>query len=277
MYYPVKDMHPERQMVQYSAPHDSCDPVGVFFKLVKGSLPGIPLQFEPGSNFNYGFSSDVLGFVIEKVTGVTLEEYFKEHIFDPLGMKSTTFYLTPELEEEKVPLNVRRDGKLELFDPIERIFETDPDKLYLRLGGVGLYSTSRDYLTLLRHLLQIHAGTASNPVFSKEIVSSLFTPSLGEEAERTLTRFRSFMNPRSPWGEGAQWSTALALNTVDWPGQRKKYSGCWFGWANTRYFIDPTTGVAAVLNMQMIPTLDEEVEVYASQLEKVLYAGLQMQ
>jgi hypothetical protein len=92
-------------------------------------------------------------------------------------MKTTTFYLAPAVEKNKVPLNVRKDGKLELYDPNERVFETDPGKgdfdefsidrvpfvltqslVYLRFGGVGLYSTPRDYLTFLRHLLQIHGG-----------------------------------------------------------------------------------------------------------------------
>ena len=52
----------------------------------------------------------------------------KENIFNPLGMKSTTFYLTPELNENKIPFNIRRDGKLYIYDPTERLFETDPEK-----------------------------------------------------------------------------------------------------------------------------------------------------
>ena len=83
--------------------------------------------------------------MIEKVTGITLEEYLyvlalrltlrfsnlitsKKNFFDPLGMKTTSFYLSPELERNKVPLNLRRGGKLELFDPNQRLFETDPSK-----------------------------------------------------------------------------------------------------------------------------------------------------
>jgi CubicO group peptidase (beta-lactamase class C family) len=52
----------------------------------------------------------------------------KTNIFNPLGMNDTSFYLTPDLVKNKVPLNIRRDGKLEVFDPNERLFETDPGK-----------------------------------------------------------------------------------------------------------------------------------------------------
>jgi len=273
--YPWKDINPERQISQYSSPHSKEDPIEEFFRLVKGPLPGIPLQFEPGSNFGYGFSSDVLGFVVEKVAGVTLEEYFKKNILDPLRMKNTSFHLTPKLLKDKVPLNIRKDGKLQLFDPEVRLFETDPEKVHLRLGGVGLYSTARDYLSLLRHLLQIHDGTATDAVFSKETVSSIFTPALDERGAQTATGFISLIGGDSPW-KGAQWSTALALNTQDWPGKRRKYSGYWGGWANTHHYIDPTTGIAAVFQLQVIPTLDKDVMEYAAKFEAGLYGGLDM-
>ena len=97
-------------------------------------------------------------------------------------------------------------------------------------------------------------------------------------------------------GVGDSWSTALCINTSDVPGKRRKGSG-WcehgnfsvfvlkefnkeknlapgYGWAGTYYFIDPETGVAAVLGSQLVPSIDPEVAELWGRLEEALYAGL---
>lgn len=68
------------------------------------------------------------------------------------------------------------------------------------------------------------AGTASKPVFSKEIIASIFTPTLDDVGQKSIQSL-SFFDPFSPWNEGMQWSTALGVNLKDWPGRRKKGSG----------------------------------------------------
>ncbi|KAF7336866.1 hypothetical protein MVEN_02122900 [Mycena venus] len=67
----------------YSYGYKDGEGVSKFCEILKGSLPGIPLRFEPGTNFAYGFSSDCAGFVVERLSGKSLEQYFKDHIFAP--------------------------------------------------------------------------------------------------------------------------------------------------------------------------------------------------
>ena len=75
-------------------------------------------------------------------------------------------------------------------------------------------------------MFQLTAGTAKRPLFSKEIVSSIFTPALNSKGQATLSTTLKSLDPFSPWEEGgAQWSTACAVNVMDWPGRRKKCSG----------------------------------------------------
>ncbi|KAF9556310.1 beta-lactamase/transpeptidase-like protein, partial [Agrocybe pediades] len=165
------------------------DPLAYFFKTIQGDLPGVPIRFEPGTDFVYGWSSDMLGFVLEKVTGQTLEQIFKEHIFDPLGMEST-FYLTPEVRKRLVNMSYRNaaTGALALLVDQLAVIEQDPAKLSLHFGGVGLYTSMRDYLKLLRHLLRINAGLpVSNAILSLDTVQKIFVPTLTDAGSKSLS------------------------------------------------------------------------------------------
>ncbi len=112
---------------------------------------GLPLAFEPGEKWMYGFSIDVLGAVIEVLSGKTLGDYLKEHIFDPLGMKDTGFYVPQEkLDRLAVLYRIHED-----MEPAER--DAPTVKPAFESGGGGLFSTVRDYSRFAQMLL--HGGT----------------------------------------------------------------------------------------------------------------------
>ncbi|KAF9483313.1 beta-lactamase/transpeptidase-like protein [Pholiota conissans] len=252
------------------------DPYSNFFSRIKGDLPGIPLSFEPGTNFMYGYGSDIIGFIVEKVTGKTLEEYLQENVFKPLGMKAS-FYLTQDLKEKLIALTLRtEDGQLHLWDnqPGTEIIEQDPSKLSLRLGGVGLYVSLRDYLKLLQHILQILDGKAAKPILKRETAESLFTGVLSGESTHTLDILVGTAFP----GRHCQWSSGVAVAMDDWPKGRRKGSAFWAGWAGTQFFIDPATGVAAVFGVQIVTlvsgTDDPESLKGITAFEEALYSGL---
>ncbi|PPQ97279.1 hypothetical protein CVT26_006672 [Gymnopilus dilepis] len=236
--------------------HASEDPLTEWFNLLKGDLPGVPLKFEPGTDFVYGWSSDILGFVIEKVSGQSLESFFKENIFKPLGMESS-FYLSPELEKRLAALSWReKNGNLVPLTNQIPIIEKDPSKLKLHFGGVGLYSSMRDYLKLLRHIMQINAGKpVQNPILSQESIHSLWVPALNEAGVKSLNELLFILN----FPPSLQWGTAMAINNEDWPQRRKKGAAFWSGWAGTEHFIDPAKGIAVVFGVQIAPWGDEEV------------------
>ncbi|RXW17483.1 hypothetical protein EST38_g8378 [Candolleomyces aberdarensis] len=273
----------------YSAPQDATDPAGGFVKVIKNGLPGIPLKFEPGTDWTYGYSSDILGFVIEKVAGKSLEVYMKESIFDPLGMTRTSFYQSPHIKEKKIEISYRRHGD-GLFQPWgHRIYEDDPDKVFALYGGANLLTSTRDYLTLLRHYLQIHSNTLPpdvKPIISRDtLVSKIFQPALSAQGKKSLETMLGPIVANMGTG-GIQWGYGgMALAMGDWVVEpdpsmaakmklRKEGSAFWSGFLNTTHFIDPSTGVAAVFQAQMLPPLDPVVLRTAGALEGVLYQSL---
>ncbi|KAF5325215.1 hypothetical protein D9619_009738 [Psilocybe cf. subviscida] len=247
--------------------HNTADPAASFFKIVIGELPSLPLKFEPGTDFVYGWSSDALGFLVEKVSGQTLDNFCKQHFFEPLGME-TSFYLTPELKKRMVDLTFRGgDGQYHQWANQVPIIEQDPHKVKVLLGGVGMYSSMRDYLKILQHLLRIKVGRrVDNPLLKKETVDQIFEPALTEKGSKSLSEFS--MAP------GIQWGTALAICTQDWPGRRRKGSAFWGGWAGTHGFIDPTTGIAVVFGIQMTPSRDVDLVKNWTRLEELVYSAV---
>ncbi|KAH9474868.1 carboxylate methylbutanoyltransferase mlcH [Psilocybe cubensis] len=114
MFYPLKGFSLAQQPEAYIAPYTKDDPISQFLSFIKGDLPGIPLLFEPGENYVHGWSSDIAGFLVEKITGQTLEEYLQENIFKPLNMKAS-FYLTPDIKDRLVDMTFRRNDILEAW------------------------------------------------------------------------------------------------------------------------------------------------------------------
>ena len=107
----------------------------------------LPLAFEPGEKWMYGFSSDILGAVIEVLSGQTLGDYLKEHIFDPLNMGDTGFFVPAEKQDRTATLYHINDQ----MKPDDRIY---PDKApAFEGGGGGLFSTVADYSTFAQMLL----------------------------------------------------------------------------------------------------------------------------
>ncbi|KAJ7168538.1 beta-lactamase/transpeptidase-like protein [Mycena filopes] len=249
--------------------------VSAFFKILKGSLPGIPLRFEPGTNYAYGFSTDCAGFIVERLSGKSLEQYFQDHIFAPLGITSASFYLTPNLKERLLPLSYRLNtGVIERWKR-PSVVEVDPVHVRVHMGGVGVYASQKDYLAILRHLLQIQAGIATTPILSRASVDSMFASTLPASGAATLSVMARLADPYLGLpGRCSQFGRGLCVNTVDVPGKRRAGSGAWGGWANTSFFVDPATGVAAVFATQLVPAGDDAHKRLFDVLEREMYSGL---
>ncbi|TFK18683.1 beta-lactamase [Coprinopsis marcescibilis] len=260
----------------YRHVYDAVNPHEQFFALLKGEYPEIPLVFEPGASFAYGFSSDVLGFVVEKVTGQTLEAYSRKNIFDPLGVKAT-YHLTAELKEKLVDLTFRNaDGSIANWENRAAVIQRHPDPVYANFGGIGSYSTLPDYVTILRHLMQIEAGRdVSTPILKKETVKSLFEPKLNDAGSQAINFMAFFLVQNSAHYRNLNWSTGLAVSTNDWEGRRKTGSAFWSGWAGSWYFMDPKTGISLAFASQIVPTIDQVTFEIADKAEEIIYANLE--
>ena len=138
----------------------------------------LPLAFEPGEKWMYGFSIDVLGAVIEVLSGKTLGEYLKEHIFDPLGMNETGFFVPAEKQDRIITLyNILEDLK-----PYDRDYPTE--KPNFESGGGGLFSTLKDYSRFAQMLL--HCGTLDGVrILGRKTIDLIATDHLTPQQQAT--------------------------------------------------------------------------------------------
>lgn len=120
---------------------------------VARKLAAIPVSFEPGTDYNYGLSADILGAVIEVVSGMKFSEFLKKRIFDPLGMKDTGFFVPAEKLNRLSNVYKQTEKGMELFESpnlgIQPFMDREPS---FESGGAGLCSTIDDYLKFARML-----------------------------------------------------------------------------------------------------------------------------
>ena len=114
------------------------------------NLAKVPLHHEPGEKFTYSMGLDVLGYMIEIVTGKKLDVFYREEIFDPLDMNDTYFYLPDSKKERLVPVQTKKDDNWVIFED-DRFNENYPveGKRKFFAGGCGLSSTVEDYYKFL--------------------------------------------------------------------------------------------------------------------------------
>ena len=138
----------------------------------------LPLAFEPGERWMYGFSIDVLGAVIEVLTGKSLGEYLKENVFDPLGMTDTGFFVPADKLERIATLYNINEG----MKPSDRGAPTS--KPEFESGGGGMFSTVRDYSRFAQMLL--HGGTLDGVrILGRKTIDLISTDHLTPEQRRS--------------------------------------------------------------------------------------------
>lgn len=119
-------------------------------------LGSMPLKHQPGEAYTYGLNSDVLGYLVEVLSGMSLDQFFKTRIFQPLGMNDTYFYLPKEKHGRLVPLYTYKNGTVtkvttNAFDKVDINYPTLAGTYYS--GGAGLSSSIQDYAKFLQLFL----------------------------------------------------------------------------------------------------------------------------
>jgi len=144
-------------------------------------LATVPLKFQPGTKYNYGLGIDVVGYIVEVVSGQKLDAYFKSVIFDPLKMDNTAFYVPEEKKDRMVVVYIHdEEGKIKTPPPSQAFEVTEPPKLLL--GGAGLFSTLGDYEKFCRMLMN-KGELNGNRVLSEKAVQLIMTNQFGPEVE----------------------------------------------------------------------------------------------
>jgi CubicO group peptidase (beta-lactamase class C family) len=226
-----------------------------------------PLVCDPGERWEYGINIDWVGKTVEQLSGQSLEDYFREHIFAPLDMNDTGFVLRPDQRTRQAAMHARQpDGSL---TPIP--FEI-PQAPEFFMGGGGLYSTGPDYLRFLRMLLG-GGQLAGVRVLQPETVEDMSRNHIGEltvgpmkTAAPTLSHDAEFFP-----GMVKKWGLGYMISTEAAPTGRSAGSLAWAGLANTYYWLDPTRRVTGVFATQILPFADPNVLDLFAAFEQAIY------
>ena len=207
-------------------------------------LAGIPLLYQPGTKWHYSVSTDVLGRVVEVVSGQSLDIFFAEHIFEPLGMKDTAFYV-PKEKIARLATNYGPNFQGGLM-PIDKPETTRYAKMPTFLsGGGGLVSTASDYMRFCLMLLN-KGRFADKRLLKAQTVELMTRNQLSEEAMAV-----GMGGGRTGVGFGLGFSVRVeASNNA--PASRVGEYG-WGGIASTHFWISPKDEIAVVVLTQYIP------------------------
>ncbi len=233
----------------------------------------LPLVSDPGEKWNYSPSTRVLGMIVEKVTGESLEAYYQEHIFRPLGMVDTSFAVPAE-KRSRIPTQYRKLGGS--WQPLEAQATAPPTPTPPFRGDGGLYSTARDYGRFMQMILNGgHLGPAkiltenSIQMMSQNNIGSIFVE-LQSDADKQRTKPFPLGAGHDKFGFGFQ----IASDDPRYAKYRSPGSLSWAGIYNTEFWIDPVKHIGAVQMMQVLPFYDDGAIRTLRDFEAAVYENL---
>jgi CubicO group peptidase (beta-lactamase class C family) len=229
---------------------------------------GLPLLFQPGTEWNYGVNTDVLGRVVEVVSGQSLDEFFRTRIFEPLGMNETAFFVNESDARRLAALYAPQPGtrKAMRFDALGKVASSTPAFLS---GGGGLVSSAADYHRFTQML--VNGGELDGVRL------------LGPRTLRYMTRNhlpggadleeigRPIFAETTYDGVGF----GLGFSVVDDPVKAKVLSSVgdygWGGAASTAFWVDPIEQITALFLTQLLPSSTHPIR---PQLKQLVYQAL---
>ncbi len=213
----------------------------------------IPLDFSPGTRWNYSISIDVMGYLVEKLSGMSFGEFLRTRLFEPLGMNDTAFWVPPEKTDRFASCYQPKPGGsgLKLQDDAGKSTYAQPPRL--ESGGGGLVSTAHDYMRFCRMMLG--AGTLDGvQILSPKTVQLFSLNHLPDD------KGLAEMAPPGAFSEsgydGIGFSIGCGVNIdvakTRLPGTLGEFF--WGGAASTAFWIDPKEELAVVFMTQVMGT-----------------------
>ena len=214
-------------------------PVGDLIK----KLAKLPFDAQPGEKWVYGYNTDILGYLVEVVSGMSLSDFIKKRITEPLGMADTYFFLPEEKAGRLAAVyGTGKDGKAELVDdPRENAYVQGPRMCFA--GGAGLLSTAEDYARLLL-MLQSGGEWGGVHILSPKSVELMTADHVGS------------IYGSQAFGLGFWVTKELGKNGE--PGSAGAFG--WGGAYHTTYWVDPAEKLVAVFMTQLLPATGSDAQ-----------------
>jgi CubicO group peptidase (beta-lactamase class C family) len=231
-------------------------------------LAKLPLMVQPGEEFYYGLNTDVLGYLIEVISGISLDRYLQQKIFDPLGMKDTYFFLPKEKQARLVSLYTQQgnqtklriqDSLISLNGTFSRDFPKTPNGTYFS-GGAGLASTAYDY-ALFGQMLLNGGELNGKRILSPGTIQLMTSNQIGNHlmwGDSNMTR---------RFGLGFGILTEYAERTLMIPAG----SYGWDGMFASHYWTDPKNKMVVVFMRNIWPTDHWD---YGDRIKPLIYQSL---
>jgi len=240
---------------------------GTLAEMVK-VMATLPLEFSPGEAWSYSAATDVVGHLVELMSGMSLDDYFRERVFEPLGMVDTGF-VVPEAKRSRFAACYGRNAAKQLYlqdDPADTHYGR-PKTYYS--GGAGLVSTAADYLRfaeMLRRGGELDGARILGPRTVKYMTSN-HLPGGGDLA--SVAR-GSFSETRF---EGVGFGLGVSV-TIDPVKAQVPSSVGEFGWgglASTAFWVDPKEELTVIFMTQLIPST---IYGFRPQLKSIVYGAI---
>lgn len=230
-----------------------------------------PLVSDPGTRWEYGPSTRVLGLIVEKISGANLEEYFREHIFIPLGMNDTLYQVPADKWSRITRLHARQqNGGVAISGPKPG---PNPPQVRQFHGDGGLVSTGPDYLRFVRAM--VRGGELDGArILKEETVDLMGRNHIGGFRAGEMISASPELSYDVHLFPGAtnKFGYGFLLNAEPVTGGRAAGSLMWAGAFNTYFWIDRTQGVGGVVMTQIRPFADPVVLQLLEAYEKAVYA-----
>ena len=219
-------------------------------------LADIPLEFSPGEHFNYSISTDILGFIIERITNKTLFEFFKETILDPLDMNDTFFTIPKEKKERFASCYVcdAKNGGYKLSDDSQSSAFSNTPKSFS--GGGGLLSTIDDYMKFC-NMLQNKGTINGTTILGNKTTELMMSNQLEKNVDLSQIA-------KGRWSETLFEGIGFSLggSVVIDPVRNKNISSlgefAWGGAAGTAFWVDPVEKINVVFMTQIMNFLERD-------------------
>ena len=232
------------------------------------TLAKIPLEFEPGTRWNYSVATDVLGVCVERISGMALGDYFRENIFAPLGMEDTGFDIDPAKQDRLADAYLYRPGntpRLTDKGAESRLME----KATFHSGGGGLISTLADYDRFCTMLVNRGAHEDAQIVSPKtlDLMTANHLPGGADLTQMSESLFSEASNAGTGFGLGFAVVTDPARTLM--PASKGEFY--WGGAYSTAFFVDPVERITCVFMTQLYPS---SIYPIRRQLKTLIYSAL---
>jgi CubicO group peptidase (beta-lactamase class C family) len=233
------------------------------------TLAQIPLEFDPGTQWNYSVSTDILGILVERISGQPLADYFAEHIFAPLGM-TDTFFTVPADKAARIPQCFAFDAetKMKLFD------EAGQASLWAKgwsfnSGGGGLASTVADYHRFCRMLLNGGALDGVQIISPKTL--ELMTANHLPGGQDLTQMSKSLFSEAEMAGIGFGLGFATTIDSAATLTPCSTGDFYWGGMYSTAFFVDPVEDIIMIFMTQLMPSSTYPVR---REIKTMIYSAL---